>query len=630
MSNEQHILNIFDKYINYKPINTSIMLSGEWGSGKTYFVKNILCPKLEKKYDKKCIYISLNGVSKTSDISKDIFIKTLPDKKKLPDWLKKIKSYGTEIGKVLLNKYAISSDLIDFSKLFNTNNFILVFDDLERCLIDIREILGYINRFVEHESVPTIIVANEQEIGTELHIKNQELKYFLTTLDSFEFPKEKSTIYNNKDNIKLTPKKIKERIQYLFGIENKYYNIKEKLIYKTLVYKPNISKLYKAILLNFSFNSNESEILLNNKNIIVNTFNSENHNNLRTLQFIFSHFLLICVELRHFKISELEERIILENILKYLVTFSVKYKSGAKLDYWTQPKEYAEVKFSEEVWDFSSILGFSFVNELVLDSYLDKEKFSYCIKIYLKEQIKSGLIHERSLKSLSNWYYMSDDEVEELINDIKEKINNNSYSFDFYATIISCFIVLEDIGFDIDIDNVCNNMKKNIKESDDVISVIDVFGLAIEDVHRERFYKYIEELNRDIKHNQVDVFNYKINEYLKVTKDWSKNFYDYVQSNKSNFIDKKTFFSLIRSSIFCESIINATNKDIINIRRAIKSVYNFSNIKTYYVKDKQSIISILGELEKKIENSNEDFGKVKMYHYKCLVEQLNDVVKRLQ
>lgn len=51
------------------------------------------------------------------------------------------------------------------------NNFILVFDDLERCKLKIEEVLGYINYFVEQESIKTLIISNATEI--------QQNEYFL-------------------------------------------------------------------------------------------------------------------------------------------------------------------------------------------------------------------------------------------------------------------------------------------------------------------------------------------------------------------------------------------------------------------------------------------------------------------
>ena len=55
-----------------------------------------------------------------------------------------------------------------------------MFDDLERASLDINEILGYINNFVEHDNIKVIIIANENEIEDKLNEKNLELKMLTT------------------------------------------------------------------------------------------------------------------------------------------------------------------------------------------------------------------------------------------------------------------------------------------------------------------------------------------------------------------------------------------------------------------------------------------------------------------
>jgi len=62
-------------------------------------------------------------------------------------------------------KKAIDIDLKKVPEcLRNPKDHILVFDDLERCAMSIENILGYINRFVEHQGMKVIIVANEEKI----------------------------------------------------------------------------------------------------------------------------------------------------------------------------------------------------------------------------------------------------------------------------------------------------------------------------------------------------------------------------------------------------------------------------------------------------------------------------------
>ena len=55
--------------------------------------------------------------------------------------------------------------------LLNTKDYILIFDDLERCSINIINLLGYINFFVEHQSYKVILIANEKELKKQKNIK---------------------------------------------------------------------------------------------------------------------------------------------------------------------------------------------------------------------------------------------------------------------------------------------------------------------------------------------------------------------------------------------------------------------------------------------------------------------------
>ena len=68
----KHIEEYFDYYFDgEKNFEYAVLLNGAWGSGKTWFIKKYI-QKQESK-DKKVAYISLNGLSKTSDIDDEIF-----------------------------------------------------------------------------------------------------------------------------------------------------------------------------------------------------------------------------------------------------------------------------------------------------------------------------------------------------------------------------------------------------------------------------------------------------------------------------------------------------------------------------------------------------------------------------
>ena len=70
-------------YISNDITGRAIMLTGEWGSGKSYYVKNTLKPFLEDNDNgkHKCVIVSLYGLSDTSEISKAIYMELRTIKK---------------------------------------------------------------------------------------------------------------------------------------------------------------------------------------------------------------------------------------------------------------------------------------------------------------------------------------------------------------------------------------------------------------------------------------------------------------------------------------------------------------------------------------------------------------------
>jgi hypothetical protein len=166
------------------------MLSGEWGSGKTYFIKTKFIPLVKDTYVFLCVSLfgidsldklrvevkkkwlekvseldKLNGtkVSKITDSCKKIF-ETIKDV--LPEnWQKK----GEVVSSIM--------DLVNFVPITNRiyeKKVILVFDDLERTNISCTDLLGCINDYCENQSFNTIIVANEEKIKDRL---DDELLY---------------------------------------------------------------------------------------------------------------------------------------------------------------------------------------------------------------------------------------------------------------------------------------------------------------------------------------------------------------------------------------------------------------------------------------------------------------------
>lgn len=143
----------------------AVLIKGDWGSGKTWFINNYI----NKKGVEKFLYISLYGIKDTSEIDNQIFIKLHPLLGSKPvliagKILKSAVRLGFQIGitesaKLESNPTLPTEKILDFTKSLSEK--IIVFDDLERSKIEPEILLGYINTFVEHQTLKVILVGHE-------------------------------------------------------------------------------------------------------------------------------------------------------------------------------------------------------------------------------------------------------------------------------------------------------------------------------------------------------------------------------------------------------------------------------------------------------------------------------------
>ena len=275
-------------YIRSDYTDYAIMLNGEWGSGKTYFWNSQIKEKIEsstlngKKY--KTIYMSLYGISNLEEISKKIFIETtqLMDKNLRKYMVTHKKDAIPEYAKTSLdmaNFFGISQngDKIDYDEFFSINDKVLCFDDLERANVDVIDILGYINNFVEHDHMKTIIICNEKELATKMKSENLEMKTFIAT-----YLLDKQGELNNNDLPMV--EKIKNRIENVFERTNDYERIKEKLIGETFEYAPKFDYIINGILMRYESNTKLIKFLRENSSLIMATFKRSGTRNLRILK----------------------------------------------------------------------------------------------------------------------------------------------------------------------------------------------------------------------------------------------------------------------------------------------------------------------------------------------------------
>ncbi len=317
-------------YIRNEYTDYAIMINGEWGSGKTYFWNHKIRNKIEsmqlngKQYT--TIYMSLYGISNLEEISKKIFIETtqLMDRN-----LKKFMAANNQTsipeyaktGLDMANFFGVTQngDRIDYSDFFSTDDKVLCFDDLERANVDVIDILGYINNFVEHDHIKTIIICNEKELSTKFKSNNLEMKTFIAT---YLLDKEGDLSINDKPMVE----KIQDKIEYVFDKANDYERIKEKLIGETFEYAPEFNYIINGLLMRYETNEELIRFLRENTGMIISTFNKSGTKNLRILKHALNDFRKV-FEMVNKYYPNTNNRV-LQTMLIFTIAVSFEIKAG--------------------------------------------------------------------------------------------------------------------------------------------------------------------------------------------------------------------------------------------------------------------------------------------------------------
>lgn len=150
-----------------KPPKYAVLLTGLWGSGKTWFIRNFLAEIGESPKD--FLYVSLNGIASKEGIEDEFFKLIHPvfgsDNAQFVG-----KLIGASVkASVLANGVSLTFNTPSkiFKKIKPPKSALLVFDDIERCSMKLEDLFGYINQFIEHGDFKVILLADEKKIEND-------------------------------------------------------------------------------------------------------------------------------------------------------------------------------------------------------------------------------------------------------------------------------------------------------------------------------------------------------------------------------------------------------------------------------------------------------------------------------
>ena len=542
---ESSILKEIKYYIDTDFYNYAVMIDGAWGSGKTYFVKNVLLKKIESN-EKRVLYVSLYGISNIQELGKKLYLDyLLKDKSKLvmehTELVENVIGTIIDIGSPFMGK--LGDIDIKERKIKNIvqnavkhicpmKNCVLIFDDLERCDCSIQDILGYINGFVEQAGMKVIIIANQEEFRKKIDAQTLAMQIRAVigrdeTLDFTEPGNGQLVKYlismQNKQPENEKIKKVslnvaKERVARVFGVESEYEHIREKIVGTVFHYNPDTKKVMSNLIQkNFTYNTNDRRQLEKNINYLAESMEKAKHVNFRTFQF----FLQKMDKLLQVLDGEDYENIdfIYKRVILSCWDSCILFKTGKLKDDWNDAEYIEGVKFRVRV-----------IEDYIKYSWLNVEKGKRVFKKFDVEETRTKLLKNDPVNLLQDKWYRadSDDFIVNNMNAVIENARKGIYDIGSYDRILQIFLQIHTAGFDIKYtDRLLEAMCEGI-EAKRATGILDCIGtMSWESKKTEQLYKqYIRKLqevyNKFMEKKSEDDLNIFLQE-----DNWAQKIYDY-------------------------------------------------------------------------------------------------------
>jgi len=600
----------------------AILLKGEWGSGKTWFINRFINKYRENHQEEsqRCLYISLYGMTSFSEIEDAFFQQLHPilGSKGMAIAGKILKGVAKSTLKIDLNDDATLNTPIpdlDLPKYFkNIDKSVLIFDDLERCKIDLSNLLGYINYFVEHQELKVILIANEDEL-----LKNSSYKF-----------------------------------------------IKEKLIGKTF----SMSLDFEGALENFITTVNESvvrDFLSDNIELTKNLYEKAEYENLRTLRQNILDFERIFDALPDKAQNKPE---VLQDIWKLLTALSIEIRRGAMnpkdirklqeeyISGWSkntiQSSNLTTKSSDEELTSLQKILNrYPFLNPYALvpsslwwQTFFDKGTID-------QQELKQSILNSKYFQDentpdwVSLWHFhdLSDDQFRKIFRRVESEYNDKKYEdIGVVKHVFGLFLVLSDIGLYQKIKNkILEDSKTYVDYLRSKSKLPDVSPLDLEtDSHGSLIYQgkdldefkefssYVDKIGGLVwQENMVGAGE----DLLTIMQSDVRRFSEMVYLRNSHNMDDREYYQIpifkyINSNTFVEKLLSISSEDQRRVFWALSERYKFDSINEQLIEELEWLRAVQCLLEAEVLNRQ---GQLSGFILNSMIKRcVNESINKLE
>lgn len=508
----EHIKEYCEKFIeSQENPHYAVFLNGKWGTGKTYFINNLLKKYTDKTEVKKkdIIKISLFGVKSTEEIDLKIYQAIHPV----------LSSKGMKLAGAILRSaiklgstvdingdgkddISISSNWLDEikskGKVDSVSKRLIVVDDLERIdsSFSPNQVFAYFSEIITESDIRVIFIGNEEKIADKSNDeKNEYLKIKEKTI-GIEF-----TIEPNKNDA------INSFISELSIPQTDFFV--KKLPYIVDVLKcDNLRTIWQAL-----YNLNLFAKILDD--VIEDGDKGE----------IFEIFLVLYIQKNLEEIHKADDVV---SVLSGYFVYHRPYKEHVK---WLEEKKKEQKYFFPDSLTHVPLL--SIWNKLVFDGCYDKKLIA---DEYAKEQAErkqQNKAQKNLFKLANNWRNLNKDEFENLVKIVIDEFENGIY-LNAGEIVFFCYFMFLYSNWRIipnGIDDIVSIFHKLIRGNESRIEplkywnshefIYNGYGLNLDDPEYKKLFDEMALIN---KNNLLKDSKKSINEDLDLLK---KNVYEF-------------------------------------------------------------------------------------------------------
>ncbi|MBR3839601.1 MAG: hypothetical protein IKM20_00510 [Erysipelotrichales bacterium] len=581
MANNEYIIDYIDKYIwNTKIEAAAVMINGNWGSGKSYFIKNVLLPKLKNKNRrKKYYYVTMNGVSSSDELQKRInaavirFNLEKEDKDDIASFITGIDALIEEEN-LLLNTNLLFNILGKTKKLLTSKllkDAVFVFDDFERCSMETSNSLGIINDLIEHKNCKCIIVANEIEVG-------------------------------KKDD---------------------YKKIKEKFISRTLEFKSDIDSFLSELYLRSFCNENDLKIGEMLWDIIKKEILRIFDGNLRTIQstIIISnevyHLIKSLVNSENDMIQELIYKTIVLDIYR-IEQFYVK--NNEKIDsMFVENNNYYDLFLFDKNYD-NYEYSFRFIHEIIREGKFDEQYILKSIDYYINMLKFDGELSPHIV--LKDWYKMEDEDLQLNYDKMMDILINDEYELSLYQEILRTSLILSELGFKNkygnSIEEVINIMKNNISKREYYHFEFSGLAANLSEESILLLKTTLCEFDTISKNNYINARRNGLNLFME-NQNWGESIFCYLKNYRNDFVNERRFLYYFDINKLYNVMIESSNLQLTEFRNALSLLYQRGASYEIFPDDCDN-----AKLLNKLLSETEVQGKINKKTVSCIIKDLDD------